>query len=237
MFPRIEKCMSNNGGKKPNFLAIDWVGMSPDALEIKDYLNFGGTLGTGQKCLNDSHCATSSCNVELGICQCQECFGALIGDDATCPGCNNEQYCLFSGGGELNECKTTSTSTVTIESFCLTQDECDQRRQDLGFDNFYVGDFPTKGCFYKCDNAYFGIGGIEEITAVNLPGVQKRIWCGETTLTELEQYNSMKNPIPINGGLQPKAESISGKQANGDCFLSLKYPVLIVCFGALLQLT
>mmetsp|Transcript_22316 Transcript_22316/g.45722 ORF Transcript_22316/g.45722 Transcript_22316/m.45722 type:complete len:546 (+) Transcript_22316:3-1640(+) len=238
LYPRIEQCMSTNGKKKPNYLAIDWVGMSPDVREIKDYLNFGGRLGTGQKCLNDSQCATSSCNIKLGVCQCQECFGALIGDEQVCPGCNNDEYCFSPGDGELNECKTTSISTTTIESFCLTKDQCDQRRQNLGFEIFYVGDFPTKGCFYKSDNAYFGIGGtMEEITAANLPGVQKRIWCEDTTLDELEQYNSMKNPVPINASLQSKAESAIDEQVNGDCFSLTKYPSLIIFFCVLLQLT
>jgi hypothetical protein len=40
--------MSNNGGFKPNFIALDWVSQSREALEIRDFLNFGGRIGTGQ---------------------------------------------------------------------------------------------------------------------------------------------------------------------------------------------
>ena len=50
LYARVLQCMSNNGGFKPNFIALDWVSQSREALEIRDFLNFGGRIGTGQAC-------------------------------------------------------------------------------------------------------------------------------------------------------------------------------------------
>lgn len=61
---------------------------------------------------------------------------------------------------------------------CLTQRKCDARRQQLRLAQFSVGDYPTKGCFYKRGRPYFGRGGSQEDrSVVSLPGEQKRIWC------------------------------------------------------------
>lgn len=102
LYPRVQQCMSNNGGFKPNFIALDWVTQSKEAKEIREYLNFGGRLGTGQTCTENSHCATSSCNVVLGVCQCQQCPSDRVD---VCLGCESGQYCSSPGGEEMNTCR------------------------------------------------------------------------------------------------------------------------------------
>ncbi|KAL7542509.1 hypothetical protein ACHAXR_011841 [Thalassiosira sp. AJA248-18] len=108
LFPRIEQCMESNGGFKPNFIALDWVAQGKEAKEIRDYLNFGGRLGTGQTCVDDSHCATSSCNVMMGECQCQQCPADSVD---VCPGCDSGQYCSSLAGEGMNVCQNIGGST------------------------------------------------------------------------------------------------------------------------------
>lgn len=100
IYPRIQQCMSENGGYKPNFIALDWVNQSKEANEVRDFLNFGGRLGTEQTCTSDDHCATDSCNTALRLCQCQECSPNADGD---CLGCDQGQYCASPGLG-INMC-------------------------------------------------------------------------------------------------------------------------------------
>lgn len=64
---------------------------------------------------------------------------------------------------------------------CLTRAECDLQRQDLGFDSFSVGNYPSKGCFSKGGKAYFGFGGTSGDKAESpLSGEKERIWCNAT---------------------------------------------------------
>ena len=78
---------------------------------------------------------------------------------------------------------------------CTTADECRQKFQSIntsgGF--FYVNDFPTKGCFIKNNNGYFGTGGTEEeISMTDLPPAQERLWCDIPTDTPT--YAPSKQP-------------------------------------------
>ena len=45
--------------------------------------------------------------------------------------------------------------------------------------SFYYGpSYPSKGCFAKNNNVYFGTGGsIDDMSTVDLPGVRTRLWC------------------------------------------------------------
>jgi len=101
LYPRVQQCMLNNGGFKPNFIALDWVTQSTEAKEILAYLNFGGRLGTGQTCTEDSHCATSSCSTALGICQCQQCPSDRV---TICLGCVSGQYCAPPSRDGMTTC-------------------------------------------------------------------------------------------------------------------------------------
>jgi hypothetical protein len=65
---------------------------------------------------------------------------------------------------------------------CATQDQCDQKRLELGIETFVPGTFLTKGCFSKTGVnglvAYWSEGGTaEEMSITDLPGVQERITC------------------------------------------------------------
>mmetsp|Transcript_1379 Transcript_1379/g.3032 ORF Transcript_1379/g.3032 Transcript_1379/m.3032 type:complete len:694 (-) Transcript_1379:93-2174(-) len=72
----------------------------------------------------------------------------------------------------------TKPTTTMVDTVCLTEEECDAKRQEMNIASFYPGEFPTKGCFLKNERAYFSRGGSEEeISRADLPGVQKRIWC------------------------------------------------------------
>jgi hypothetical protein len=56
---------------------------------------------------------------------------------------------------------------------------------------FYsYGDVPTKGCFIKGENMYFGSGGtVTEMNDSDLDGVQERVWCDATSSTEERSDN------------------------------------------------
>eukprot|EP00581_Thalassiosira_minuscula_P008905 CAMPEP_0183707840 /NCGR_PEP_ID=MMETSP0737-20130205/4279_1 /TAXON_ID=385413 /ORGANISM="Thalassiosira miniscula, Strain CCMP1093" /LENGTH=820 /DNA_ID=CAMNT_0025935571 /DNA_START=148 /DNA_END=2610 /DNA_ORIENTATION=+ len=119
LYPRIQQCMSANGGVKPNFIALDWVSQSKEAKEIKDFLNFGGRIGTGQACELDSQCATKSCNGRAGICQCEAC--PYDGAVDVCLGCESGQYCFSTGGGILNTCRNKQAGAQMTSPTAGTQ--------------------------------------------------------------------------------------------------------------------
>jgi hypothetical protein len=77
--------------------------------------------------------------------------------------------------------KPTTKSPVTpppTMPVCQDKTICDSMRQKLGYDNYYVGQFVTKGCFSEGDTAYFGIGGdLEDMFIDPLPGNKERLWC------------------------------------------------------------
>jgi hypothetical protein len=86
--------------------------------------------------------------------------------------------CLLAESRLLLQWEGTGTPTP-----CLTADEC--RDQFLSLNTggyFYVIDRPYKGCMMKNGNGYFASGGtVEQMSTTYLPGVQERIWCGETS--------------------------------------------------------
>ena len=65
---------------------------------------------------------------------------------------------------------------------CLTADECREKFLSMNTGGyFYVIDRPFKGCMLKNANGYFASGGtLEQMSTTDLPGIQERIWCGET---------------------------------------------------------
>lgn len=112
LYPRIKQCMASSGSNKPNFISLDWVVQAEEAIEVAQYLNFGGRIGSGQRCLDDSHCATEACNKILGLCQCKECDPNLDGSSDSCLGCEAEQYCA-PVDNNLNEC-FSSVEAISI---------------------------------------------------------------------------------------------------------------------------
>lgn len=61
---------------------------------------------------------------------------------------------------------------------CLTQAQCNNKRQELGLNVFHTGTWTTKGCYSKNGKAFFSMGGsTAQMSTTNLPGVLQRIWC------------------------------------------------------------
>jgi hypothetical protein len=55
-------------------------------------------------------------------------------------------------------------------------------------DYYSYGDIPTKGCFIKDENMYFGNGGTAaEMNSSDLNGVQERVWCDATATSSIEE--------------------------------------------------
>jgi hypothetical protein len=69
----------------------------------------------------------------------------------------------------------------------------------MGIEEFYVGAFPSRGCFSKNGVAYWSGGGsAEEISEVDLPGEQERIWCGGGS--SLSAASAIVNTFADDGG-------------------------------------
>jgi hypothetical protein len=84
---------------------------------------------------------------------------------------------------------------------CTTQDQCNQKRSELGIATFVPGTFPTKGCFSKMGVyglvAYWSEGGTaEDISRSELPGIQERITCGggATTTAVVSESQAIDYP-------------------------------------------
>ena len=122
LYPRVKKCMENNGSIKPNFISLDWVIQGEEALEVAQYLNFGGRIGSGQLCLDDSDCATETCNRMLSLCQCQVCETFPIGHDS-CIGCEDGEFCAPASENRLNECSRITEEVVSIAPTDLPTEE------------------------------------------------------------------------------------------------------------------
>jgi len=83
--------------------------------------------------------------------------------------------------------KSQSIALQPDQRACITVEECDSKRKDLGFTRFSPSlSYTTKGCFFKRDKAYFGIGGSgEDLETTPLQGQKQRIWC------DRDQANSL----------------------------------------------
>ena len=63
---------------------------------------------------------------------------------------------------------------------CITEKQCKEKFLSMSTGGtFLVGEYPTKGCFSRSRNVYFGTGSVleEELAKTDLPGIQVRIWC------------------------------------------------------------
>ncbi|KAL7535638.1 hypothetical protein ACHAXR_006623 [Thalassiosira sp. AJA248-18] len=91
---------------------------------------------------------------------------------------------------------------------CLTMEQCKHTRLGTNFDRVYVNSWPTKGCFSKRNNLYFGTGGsVEMMSKAKLPGIQKRIWCEraakEPTATDSNVTVNWESTAPSDMPLRP----------------------------------
>lgn len=88
----------------------------------------------------------------------------------------------FSGGFARPQSLRRQLGTVIC-----TEEQCRDRFTTMNAAGYLTGEFysygdiPTKGCFIKDENMYFGIGGtIEEMMDSDLNGIQERVWCDAT---------------------------------------------------------
>lgn len=113
-------------------------------------------------------------------------------------------WCVVFGSYQPTTDPTPAPGGTVEEVPCMTREECDVRRQELGFSSFYVdASYPSKGCFSKNDKAFFGLGGTdEEMGKADLPGLQERIWCERSVeaIPELEGFPTSSPPATGGGG-------------------------------------
>ena len=66
-----------------------------------------------------------------------------------------------------------------INTVCLTVEQCHHKFLSMDTDGYFSsGTFPSKGCYMKNNNVWFGSGGTdEEMAETELPGILTRVWC------------------------------------------------------------
>mmetsp|Transcript_24811 Transcript_24811/g.55595 ORF Transcript_24811/g.55595 Transcript_24811/m.55595 type:complete len:492 (+) Transcript_24811:256-1731(+) len=90
------------------------------------------------------------------------------------PGVLERVWCTEMDAGGAEQAAQEQQAPTT----CLTERQCDDRRQELGISVYRVGtNYPSKGCFKKGPVAYFGIGGSVSEMSTELPGARERIQC------------------------------------------------------------
>lgn len=113
--------------------------------------------------------------------------------------CKLKRCCTESGSSDSRACyeEGLASSGDLATAACVTQQECDERRQELGIASFVIGEYTTKGCFTNIGDlgvAFFGTGGTEEDKATpskELAGGQERIWCtNKETLTTISAVST-----------------------------------------------
>ena len=90
---------------------------------------------------------------------------------------------------------------ATNHTACLTEEDCAKKSQEMvgmipGMVSFNPGNYPTKGCFFKNNNAFFSPGTEEEMSTPDLPGVQERIWCDVSTTASTSAPTSSLTKSP-----------------------------------------
>jgi len=100
--------------------------------------------------------------------------------------------CFNSGLTESKLLRASAVVKEKINTVCLTVEQCHHKFLSLetgGY--FFSGTFPSKGCYMKNRNVWFGSGGTdEEMAETELPGILTRVWCdieaGTPTFTVAE---------------------------------------------------
>jgi len=76
---------------------------------------------------------------------------------------------------------TIASSNNQIEQeqkkVCLTEEECQNKSEEMNLASFFLGNYPNKGCFAKKDKAFFSPGTEEEMSNPVMFGNVVRIWC------------------------------------------------------------
>lgn len=98
-------------------------------------------------------------------------------------------FTVFDESSSSEETRNASSSTEEtqgISESCLTEDQCKEKFTLMKKANVIDGDFyasseyPTKGCFVKGSNVFFGIGGTDNAMAASVPKEQARLLCDGT---------------------------------------------------------
>ena len=89
--------------------------------------------------------------------------------------CEKEVTSDIPGGGG-----SSNPSAGEEEKACVTQSQCDNKRQEMNIDTFMVGAYPTPGCFSKNGVAYWGTGD-GSLSSSPLSGSKERIWCNDSS--------------------------------------------------------
>ena len=89
--------------------------------------------------------------------------------------CEKEVTSDIPGGGG-----SSNPSAGEEEKACVTQSQCDNKRQEMNIDTFLVGAYPTAGCFSKNGVAYWGTGD-GSLSSSPLSGSKERIWCNDSS--------------------------------------------------------
>jgi len=97
---------------------------------------------------------------------------------------------------------------------CLTQAQCDARREQLGIEdrNYYVGNYPSYGCFQKNGKVYWGRGGTTAEKGQDpLPGVRERMYCPSMKSPTGSPTQSLPLSPTVGPTLSPSSNDPGGK--------------------------
>ncbi|KAL3764631.1 hypothetical protein ACHAW5_001824 [Stephanodiscus triporus] len=89
----------------------------------------------------------------------------------------------FSGGSaQPHFLRRQLGRAVCTEEQCRSKFTTMNAAGDLTGYFYSYDDIPTKGCFIKNENMYFGTGGtIDEMSDADVDGEQERVWCDATS--------------------------------------------------------
>jgi hypothetical protein len=98
-------------------------------------------------------------------------------------------FTVFDESPSSEETRDASSSTGEMQDnggSCLTEDQCEEKftlmkNANVIDGDFYTGtEYPTKGCFVKGSNVFFGIGGTDSEMTSSVPKEQARLLCDGT---------------------------------------------------------
>jgi len=182
----------NNGGVKKNGQCEIGPNANPSMA-----CDGGGAAGGELFCQLDTGVCNSRIGVHEGTCVatpelCAEEYNPVCACDGIKTYSNackaHSAGVSISRTGKCSQDDDTKPNIVTVDTACLTEEECNSKRQEMNIESFFVGEYPTKGCFIKNERAYFSTGGsVVEMEREDLPGVQERIWCTKEVEEEEEE--------------------------------------------------
>ena len=182
-------------------------------------------------CLTKEACSTRARQIGIDV--------FLSGDYPT-KGCYSKNGKSYWSAGSKAEMSTTNLSGVQKRIFCkvttpsppqttppppprptgnnrvacLTQAQCNNKRQELGLNVFHTGTWTTKGCYSKNGKAFFSTGGnTAQMSTTNLPGVLKRIWC-TSSVSRTGQNIALSTKSMASEGVITPASSSSARIFN-----------------------